>query len=104
VLVEFSDLGDVFRNGRDEDLAAVTRVALAAHQACLFQPVHHAGDGAGGQTGQFRQPARGHTPVQIEEIETFEVGTRNADPAGNRLPENHAQRRGPPHGVFQFLH
>ena len=80
-------LADVLRHGRDKDLAPVGLVALAAHEASLLQPVHHAGDGAGGQPRDFGEPAGGHAPFQIEKIQAFEVGTGNSGHVGNGLAE-----------------
>jgi len=104
MLVEPSDLRNVFRNGCDEHLAAVAAIAFAAHQARLFQPIHHPGDGAGGQTGHLGEPSGGHPALQIKEIEAFQVGAGNPDAVRNGLPENHALRGRPPHCVLQFLH
>jgi len=104
VRVEPCDLRDVFRNDRDEHLAPIALVAFAAYKACLLQPIHHAGDGAGGQARDLGQPSRGHTALQIEEIEAFEIGTRDTGAIGNRLRENRAHPGRPPYRVFQFLH
>ncbi len=104
VLVESPDLGDVLRDDRDKHLAAVGRIALAANQARLLQPVDDAGDGAGGQPRDLRQPAGRHPAFQIEEVEAFEVGAGNPDRIGHRLPENHALRGRAPQRVLEFLH
>ena len=103
VLIEPPNLGNVLRHDRNEYLAAVLLVALTAHKARLLQPVDHAGNGAGRQSRQFGKPAGGHPALNVEEVEAFEIGTRNPDPAGDGLSENHAQRGGSPHRVFQIL-
>ena len=104
MLIEPSDLRGICGDHGDEDLAAIVVVALTTHEPRLLQPVHHAGDGAGGQTRHFGEPSRGHPAFQIEEIEAFEVGTRDAGGIRDSLAENRAQTRRPAHRVFQFLH
>ena len=58
-------------------------------EARLFQPVHHAGDGARGQARHLGEPARRDATLEVEKIQAFQIGTRNAGRAGNGLPENH---------------
>jgi hypothetical protein len=104
VLVELADPRDILRDQRDEHLAPILLVALAPDESGLLEPVDHARNGARGQTGHLREPPGGRATFEIEEIQAFEIGTRNAHVIRHRLTENRTHARGTPHRVFEFLH
>ncbi len=79
----------VLRHGRDEDLSAVSLVALASHETCLLEPIDHAGDGASGQPRDLGKAARGHAALEVEKIQAFKVGTGDSGYVGNGLPVQH---------------
>jgi len=60
-------------------------VGSGTGQAGPFQAVDHRGDGAGGEPALYRQIARAHAPVLVEDVQAPRVGAIDPHDLGEEL-------------------
>jgi hypothetical protein len=77
-----------------QDLAAVGRIGGSLDQSQPFEAIDQARHRAAGKAGMAGDLARGRGPAHQDEIEAFEIGRIDADPARDGLAVQHARRRG----------